>query len=89
MKLLFSFVYPHTPKAQGKSSGARFPVVGFNDVPKPAFVVVVVNPCSLQLGMKWFNLHDVTSLENLPGEEEVLVRPAKDHNARSSRKLQI
>jgi hypothetical protein len=91
MKLLFSFVYPPTVKAQGKSSSARLPVVGSNAVPKPALVVVVVNAYSayiLQLGMKRFNLHDVISLENFPGEEEVFVPPTIDYDARSSRKLQ-
>ncbi len=77
MNLLFSFVLPPTQKAQGKSSGTRFPVVGLNVLPMRAFVVVVVDLCPLpQFGMKRFNLHDVSALENFPGEEEVFVPSA-------------
>jgi hypothetical protein len=75
--LLVSFVLPPTPIAQGKSSSARLSIVGFNVVSMRAFVVVVVNSSILLFGMKRYNLHDVTPLENFPGEEETLVRPGR------------
>jgi hypothetical protein len=35
----------------------------------------MVNSYQYQLGMKRFNLHEVSSFENVPGEEEAFVCP--------------